>query len=42
MHDIQNIVESLLENLEKFNDFDNPNYYNINVFKSLKKTGGKL
>jgi nucleoside-diphosphate-sugar epimerase len=42
MNDIENIVESLLENLEKFNDFDNPNYYNINVFKSLKEIGGDL
>jgi nucleoside-diphosphate-sugar epimerase len=42
MNDIENIVESLLENLEKFNDFDNPNYYNINVFKSLKEIGAKI
>ena len=42
MDDIEDIVESLLENLERFNDFDNPNYYNINVFKSLKDMGGKL
>ena len=42
MHDIQNIVESLLENLEKFNDSDNPNYYNINIFKSLKDSGMML
>jgi nucleoside-diphosphate-sugar epimerase len=42
MNDIENIVESLLENLEQFNDFDNPKYYNISVFKGLKETGGKL
>jgi len=42
MNDIENIVESLLENLEKFNDFENPNYYNISVFKGLKGASGKI
>jgi nucleoside-diphosphate-sugar epimerase len=36
MHEIENIVEDLLQNLDKFKDFDNPNYFNIQVFKSLK------
>ncbi len=34
-HDIESIVQDLVENREKFKDFDNPNYYNIQVFKRL-------
>ena len=34
-HDIASIVDSLAANLDKFRDFDNPNYYNIEVFKKL-------
>lgn len=29
------IVEELIKNLDTFKDFDNPNYYNIEVFKNL-------
>jgi len=36
-HDVDTIVEDLIENREKFKDFDNPDYYNIQVFKKLKK-----
>lgn len=32
---IPDIVRDLLNNYEKFKDFDNPLYYNIRVFKSL-------
>ena len=35
-YDVDDIVKNLVENLEKFKDFENPNYYNIQVFKRLK------
>jgi nucleoside-diphosphate-sugar epimerase len=35
-NDVGNIVEDLVENMDKFKDFDNPKYYNIEVFKRLK------
>ena len=31
------IVDALFENFEKFKDFDNPEYYNIQIFKSIKE-----
>jgi len=34
--DVETIIGSLVENLDKFKDFTNPNYYNIQVFKKLK------
>ncbi|HJY63981.1 MAG TPA: SDR family oxidoreductase, partial [Ignavibacteria bacterium] len=34
-HNIQTMVDELFENYEKFKDFDNPNYYNIQIFKAL-------
>jgi nucleoside-diphosphate-sugar epimerase len=34
-HSIESIVDDLYENMGKFSDFDNPNYYNIRVFKTL-------
>lgn len=34
---VERIIEDLAENLDKFKDFDNPNYYNIQVFKRLKE-----
>lgn len=33
--DIDTIVKDLVTNYDKFKDLDNPNYYNIRVFKSL-------
>lgn len=36
MHDVDSIVKELIDNRKKFKDFDNPNYYNIQVFKKLK------
>ena len=33
---VESIIEDLVENMDKFRDFDNPNYYNIQVFKRLK------
>jgi nucleoside-diphosphate-sugar epimerase len=35
--DIEKIVEDLIVNLEKFKDFENPNYYNIQVFRTFKE-----
>jgi nucleoside-diphosphate-sugar epimerase len=34
-HDVTAILNSLVANVDKFKDFDNPNYYNIHVFKQL-------
>ena len=34
-HDVEAIIEDLSRNLSKFEDFENPNYYNIAVFKQL-------
>ena len=34
-HDVNAILDNLIANMDKFTDFDNPNYYNITVFKSL-------
>jgi len=33
-YSIEMIVDELYKNIEKFDDFDNPNYYNIEIFKS--------
>lgn len=35
-HDVTAILDNLIENVDKFKDFDNPNYYNIQVFKQVK------
>lgn len=34
-HSVESIVKNLIENYEQFKDFDNPKYYNIQVFKNL-------
>ncbi len=34
-YDIEDIVKDLINNYDKFKDMDNPNYYNIQVFKTL-------
>ncbi len=36
-HDVDSIVKDLVDNLPKFRDFENPAYYNIQVFKALEK-----
>lgn len=36
-HDVESIIEDLVEQKEKFSDFDNPNFYNIQVFKKMKE-----
>lgn len=34
-HTVESILDDLIDNLDKFKDFENPNYYNIQVFKKL-------
>jgi nucleoside-diphosphate-sugar epimerase len=34
-HDIKDIVKSLVHNMDKFKDIENPAYYNIRIFKML-------
>jgi nucleoside-diphosphate-sugar epimerase len=34
---VRSIVRNLIENMDKCSDWDNPNYYNIHVFKVLEK-----
>jgi hypothetical protein len=34
-HSVKTIVRNLIENMPKCNNWDNPNYYNIQVFKGL-------
>lgn len=41
MHTVIDIVHDLIQHKEQFNDFDNPAYYNIQVFKSLKQSESK-
>jgi nucleoside-diphosphate-sugar epimerase len=36
-HDIAAIVSNLIANVDKFKDFDNPKYYNIQVFKKIEE-----
>jgi len=42
MHEIQAIVKDLVNNYEKFKDFDNIKYYNIEVFKKMKQENEKI
>ncbi len=35
-HGAESIVKELIEHRDKFKDYDNPKYYNIQVFKTLK------
>jgi nucleoside-diphosphate-sugar epimerase len=35
-YNIRSIISSLIENMAKCSDWDNPNYYNIQVFKALE------
>ena len=35
LNSIDSIVKELVDNLDKFNDFDNDSYYNINIFKKI-------
>ena len=35
-HDAESIVENLIDNMARFSDFENPNYYNIKIFRQLQ------
>jgi nucleoside-diphosphate-sugar epimerase len=39
-HDVESIIEDLVNNMDRFKEFDNPNYYNIEVFRKI--SGGGL
>lgn len=34
-NDVESIIKDLVDNRERFKDFDNPKYYNIKVFKDI-------
>jgi nucleoside-diphosphate-sugar epimerase len=34
-HDVPDMIDSIYQHIETYGDFSNPNYYNIQVFKSL-------
>ncbi|MCP4153789.1 MAG: SDR family oxidoreductase [bacterium] len=36
-HDVESIIQDLVANRDKFKDLENPNYYNIQVFKKISK-----
>ncbi len=36
-HDVPAVIDELVRNLDHFRDFDNKDYYNIQVFKELKE-----
>jgi nucleoside-diphosphate-sugar epimerase len=38
-HSVSSIVDNLIENLDKFKDFENPRYYNIRVFEAMETHG---
>ncbi|MGC2636805.1 MAG: SDR family oxidoreductase [Acidobacteriaceae bacterium] len=37
-HSVRSIVRNLIDNMDKCSDWDNPDYYNIQVFKHLEPT----
>jgi nucleoside-diphosphate-sugar epimerase len=39
-HDVKKIVKNLIEHMDQFNDWDNPQYYNIETLKLLAATQG--
>jgi hypothetical protein len=38
-HDVKSIVRNLIEHMDKFQDWDNPQYYNIETLKLLASNG---
>jgi nucleoside-diphosphate-sugar epimerase len=38
--DVKSIVLNLIENMEQFQDWDNPKYYNIEIFKRMEQNIG--
>lgn len=41
-HDVDSIIDDLILNLDKFKDFDNPAYYNIQAFKTIVSAGAGI
>ena len=41
-HSVKSIVKNLIEHMEKFRDWDNPQYYNIDTLKQLSPAGDRL
>jgi len=41
-HNVKCIVKNLIENMDKFTDWDNPQYYNIDTLKLLSENGDRL
>jgi nucleoside-diphosphate-sugar epimerase len=41
-HSVKSIVRNLISNMERCSDWENPKYYNIQVFKQLQKTNPTL
>ena len=39
-HDVKKIVKNLIEHMDQFNDWDNPQYYNIETLKLLAASKG--
>lgn len=39
---VRSIVRGLIDNMDKFSDWDNPMYYNIHVFKQIEGTAAEL
>ena len=37
-HDVDSILKNLISNYDKFKDLENPKYYNIQVFKTVKSS----
>jgi nucleoside-diphosphate-sugar epimerase len=35
-HDVDSITDDLIKNMDRFKDYSNPNYYNIQVFQNIK------
>jgi nucleoside-diphosphate-sugar epimerase len=40
-HNVRSIVSNLITNMSKCSDWDNPNYYNISVFRQLETQAAK-
>lgn len=40
-HNVRSIVSNLITNMSKCSDWDNPNYYNISVFRQLEAQAAK-
>jgi hypothetical protein len=41
-HDVRTIVRHLIKNMDRFADWDNPEYYNVQVFHALESAAAAL